>query len=363
MHTIARYRKAHIRRLLLSLLLALVPAFGSQIAGAKAPDGGPSKPPKLFASDAPLTLTLSAPWRELVHDKSAKKRYPGTLEYVDEAGAKRSIPVAFEARGMNRLKVCKFPPIKLIFDKEAAEKTPFRGDKALKLSTHCDNGERWEQYVGKEMLAYRIYNLVTERSFKVRAVSATYVDGADRDGPHVGFLVESDSAMAKRNQLEKLDIVKPRLEQLDSLQNSRFALFEFLIGNTDFAQLAGATADRCCHNSQLIGDHPPATVLAVPYDFDSSGLVDAHYAVPSPVLKIHSNRERVFRGFCANNATLESARAELVKLEPNVLELARGDTHLDARSKAWAADYLSKGFELLRDDAKFASEVTAKCRK
>jgi len=363
MHAIAPSKKANLRRLLLTLLVAAFSAFCPPIACAKPGDGDAPKPPKLFASEEPLTLTLSAPWRELVHDKSAKKRYSGTLEYVDEGGAKRSLPVAVEARGMNRLKVCKFPPIKLIFDKEAVEKTPFRGNKSLKLSTHCDNGERWEQYVGKEMLAYRLYNLATERSFKVRAVSATYVDAADRDGPHVGFLIESDSAMAKRNQLEKLEIVKPRLEQLDSLQNSRFALFEYLIGNTDFAQLAGATADRCCHNSQLIGDHPPTTVFTVPYDFDSSGLVDAHYAVPSAVLKIHSNRERVYRGFCANNATLETARAEFVRLEPKVLELARTDTHLDAHSKAWAADYLSKGFETLRDDAKFASEVTAKCRK
>ena len=351
------------RPMLAALFFAACATLGS--AGAAAAGGDKAKAAKLFSTEAPLTLTLTAPWREFMRNKKSKKPYPGTLEYVDESGAKHSVPVAFEARGMNRLQVCKVPPIKLIFEKEAMEGTPFRGNKSFKLSTHCDSGERWEQYVGKEMLAYRIFNLVTDRSFKVRAVSVTYVDGAEatRDGPHVGFIVEPDSAMAKRNQLEKLEILKPRLEQLDSLQNSRFALFEYLIGNTDFAQLAGATPNHCCHNSQLIGDNPQSTVFSVPYDFDSSGLVDAHYAVPNEVLKIRSNRERVFRGFCANNATLETARREFVRLEPQVLELARSDTHLDAHSKQWAADYLSKGFELLRDDAKFASDVTAKCRK
>ena len=101
----------------------------------------------------------------------------------------------------------------------------------------------------------------------------------------------------------------------------------------------------------------------MPYDFDSSGLVDAHYAEPNAVLKISSNRIRVYRGFCANNATLEPARRELLRLEPQILELARTESRLVPRSKEWVGDYLSKGFEDLRDDGKFAHDITAKCRK
>jgi hypothetical protein len=113
----------------------------------------------------------------------------------------------------------------------------------------------------------------------------------------------------------------------------------------------------------LIGENLQSKLYTVPYDFDSSGLVDAYYAVPNPILKITSNRERVYRGFCANNATLETARREFLRLEPQILELPRKDNRLAAGSKEWTGDYLSKGFEVLRDDAKFAREVTAKCRK
>ena len=348
-----------------SVLMLVALLFAAHPACAAPAGGDQAKSAKLFATEAPLAMTLTAPWREFVRNKSAKKRYPGTLEYVDDSGAKHSMPVAFEPRGHNRLKVCKFAPIKLIFDKEAIKDTPFRGNKSLKLSTHCASDERSEQYVIKEILAYHIYNLVTERSFRVRALSVTYVDSADNshDGPHFGFLVEDDSEMAKRNHLEKLDMPKAPLERLEPLESSRFALFEYLIGNTDFAQLSGPTADRCCHNSVLIGENPQSKLFTVPYDFDSSGLVDAYYAAPNPVLKISSNRERVFRGFCANNATLEPARREFLRLEPQILELARADGRLDARSREWAGDYLSKGFEVLRDDEKFAREVTAKCRK
>jgi hypothetical protein len=352
-------RKVTIVVVLVALLSAAHPAFAGAAGGDQA------KSPKLFATDATLALTLTAPWREFLRNKSAKKRYPGTLEYVDDSKAKHSMPVAFEARGHNRLKVCKFAPIKLIFDKEAIKDTPFRGNKSLKLSTHCASDERSEQYVIKEILAYHIYNLVTERSFRVRALSVTYVDSAEnsRDGPHFGFLVEDDSEMAKRNHLEKLDMPRAPLEQLEPLESSRFALFEYLIGNTDFAQLSGPTKDRCCHNSVLIGENPQSKLFTVPYDFDSSGLVDTYYAVPSPVLHISSNRERVYRGFCANNATLEAARREFLHLEPQILELARADSRLVSGSREYVGDYLSKGFEVLREDGKFAREVTAKCRK
>ena len=359
-----RYPRATVA-LLAGLLFAVHPAFWLETARAASAAGDQAKPAKLFATEAPLTLTLTAPWREFMRNKSAQKRYPGSLEYVDETGAKHSVPAVFQARGHNRLKVCKLPGIKLIFDKDTVEDTPFRGNKSLKLSTHCDNGERWEQYDAKEMLAYHIYNLVTERSFRVRAASVTYVDNVERssDGPHFGFLIEDDSALAKRNHLDRLDMTRLEPEQLDSLEASRFALFEFLIGNTDFAVLNGATPDRCCHNSVLIGANAQSKVIAVPYDFDSSGLVDAHYAVPNAVLHISSNRERVYRGFCANNSALATARTDFLRLEPQMLELARSEPRLVAASKQWVDDYLSKGFDVLRDDAKFARDVTAKCRK
>jgi len=363
MQAIPKY-KATVLGMLVALF-ATHPAFWLTDACAAAAGGDQGKSPKVFTSEATLAMSLAAPWQEFMHNKNAKKPYPATLEYVDESGAKHSVSVAVEARGHNRLKVCKLPPIKLIFEKQAVEGTPFRGNKSLKLSTHCDSGDRWTQYVVKEMLAYHIYNLVTERSFKVRGLSVTYVDSADHssDGPHVGFLLEDDSAVAKRNHLEKLELPAVPLEHLEPLESSRLALFEYLIGNTDFAVLNGPTKDHCCHNTVLIGENVQGKVFAVPYDFDSSGLVDAHYAAPNAVLHTSSNRERVYRGFCADNATLEAARGEFRRLEPKILELARTETGFDARSREWAGDYLTKGFEVLRDDKKFAGDITAKCRR
>lgn len=365
MHATPGYPKVAIGSMLIALLVVAAATFWSGSGRAAAADATTGRPPGLFAAQAPLELTLSAPWRDFMHDKQSKKRYPGMLEYADESGARHAVPLAFEPRGMNRLKVCKLPPIKLVFEKSAVKGTPFRGNKSLKLATHCSNGERWEQYAAREMLAYRIYNLVTERSFRVRPLSVTYVDSVahSSDGPHFAFLIEDDSELARRNGLEKLDVPRIGVAQLEPLQNDRYALFEYLIGNTDWAVLNGPSADRCCHNSRLIGANAQSNVISVPYDFDSSGLVDAHYAVPSPTLGIRSNRERVYRGFCANNGALETARREMLNLQPRILELARAQSRLSDGSRQAVTDYLATGFEVLRDDERFAREVTAKCRK
>ena len=345
------------------MLAALL--FAARAAFAGPAGGDPAKSPKLFATDATLALTLTAPWRDFMRNKNAKTRYPGTLEYADESGTRHSLPVAFATRGHNRLNVCRFPPTRLLFETDAAADTPFRGNKSLKLVRPCNGDERSEQYVIKEMLAYRIYNLITQRSFMVRPLAVTFADssGHGSDGPHFGFLLEDDADLAKREKLDKLDVPRLDLAQLEPQEANRLSLFEYLIGNTDFAELSGPTSNRCCHNTVLFGENLPAKAFAVPYDFDSSGLVDAHYAVPSPILHIHSNRERVYRGFCAINATLETARRETLHLEPQILELVRTERRLTPDSSQAADDYLSKGFELLRDDEKFARELTAKCRK
>ena len=107
MQAVPVHRKATIVVTLLALFFAAIAAFGSASAEAAPAGGEQAKPPKLFATEAPMTLKLTGPWRELMRDKASKKRYKGTLEYVDDAGSKRTMPVAFEARGHNRLKVCK----------------------------------------------------------------------------------------------------------------------------------------------------------------------------------------------------------------------------------------------------------------
>lgn len=325
----------------------------------------PDKSSHAFGPDHTLVLSISAPWHDVTHNKREQAPYQAILEYVDESGSRHSTPLTIERRGLNRQKMCDFPPIKLRLDKKAPERALFGGSRSIKLVPHCKDGEQWEQNVAEEMLAYRFYNLITDRSFKVQPLTISYVDnkGKSVDGPHNAFLIEDDDVLAKRNGLSTVSVSKPALARFEPVEISRFALFEYMIGNTDWAVLSGMSGKPCCHNSVLIGEATKAGLYAVPYDFDSSGLVDAPYAVPNAVLKTNKVTQRVFRGFCAYNSTLEQARREYLQREPQIVELVRNDARLSARSQKVAQDYLAQFFDVLRDDRAFARDITAKCRK
>ena len=82
--------------------------------------------------------------------------------------------------------------MKVHFDKKAMKGTIFRGNKSLKLVTYCDSNSKYEQYIAKEFLAYRIYNLLTDYSFRVRPMQVSYVD-SERGGKPIirfGFFIE-----------------------------------------------------------------------------------------------------------------------------------------------------------------------------
>jgi len=319
----------------------------------------------LFETGDEVELTLSAPWRDIVRDRDNQDPYPAMLHYVDDSGARRSVALTVERRGKTRQRVCRFPPIRLRFDKDDVEGTLFDGNKSIKMVTHCNNGSRWEQYYVLEMLAYPIYNLISERSFRVRPLSVTYhdVDRDKNDGPRFAFLIEDDKLVADRNDLDKYDLVEIRPERLDPLESSRFALFQYLIGNEDWSSLGGPAGDDCCHNAKLVGPESGKPLYALPYDFDSSGLVDAQYAVPNEGLRISNVRQRLFRGFCLHNATLESARAEFLEKRDAIEAIVEGEPRLRPRNRSGAIRYLGNFFDVLEDPRSFERAITNACRK
>jgi hypothetical protein len=247
---------------------------------------------------------------------------------TDRAGETRSVSLTVERRGISRQRVCKFPPIRLRFDKESVKGTVFEGEGALKLVTHCAKGGRWKSYYVLEMLAYRIYNLITDYSFRVRPL---------------------------------LEIEKTHPSRLDATTTSRMALFQFLIGNLDWSALVGP--ENCCHNAKLIGPESGETpFFPIPYDFDSSGFVDAHYAVPPDRLGVRSVTDRYFRGYCTHNRTLPASRQLILDREEEIMALVRDEIRLGERIRNKTLDYLEEFFEVLEDDDEWVDDIVSRCR-
>jgi len=364
------------RILLTAALISLVTLFAMARNAA-----GNTDPPGLFESNQALVLAITAPWRELVKDVEYQGAYPAQIEYTDGFNKTVMLDLTVERRGVKRQQVCKIPPIKLRFEKGTTDGTVFRGQQNLKMVTHCQLSSGYEQYYILEMLAYRIYNLLTDYSFRVRPLTVTYYQtGAENEkesrfsffnkkkseGPVFAFLIEEDKDVANRFDLKNLHIPRISPSQLDSDEAALFALFQFLIGNVDWAATMGPDPEECCHNTKLIGPEPTRVddiLYAIPYDFDSSGLVDSEYAAPPDSLPIRRVTQRLYRGYCAHNSSLDSARKKIIASEQAIYQLFEEEDGLDAGTRNKAIRFLAGFFEIIKDDADFQTQVVEQCRQ
>lgn len=339
------------------------------LISAQAQESGVDRktPTALFSTSDILEVTLTLPWQAIERDEFFDQgAYPAQISFTDDLGKANSLDITTERRGMSRQVVCRFPPIKLRFQKQAVKGTIFHGQKSLKLATHCDSSASVEQYYILEMLAYRMYNLITDFSFRVRPLRVTYVDidNGRSDGPRPAFLIEDDSDIAKRNGQKKLKLGAVSPARLHAQESSNLSLFEYMIGNTDWSALSGPDPEKCCKNIELIGQPADNTpIYAIPNDFDFSGFVDAHYATPSAELPISRVTDRLFLGLCTHNQTLEDAKDRFLAREQDIYALVENEGRLTSDSRKKAISYLGEFFDILRDQNQFEQEVIANCRQ
>jgi hypothetical protein len=329
--------------------------------------------PDLFADDAPpLHFTLTAPFATLAAKaKYSLDAYPASLTLSDGTASAQSFPIQVRPRGISRRKMyCAFPPLYLSFDKSAMHGTPFHGQKKLKLVTFCRPVADYEQRVMLEYLVYRLYNQITPMSYRVRAAEVTYRDGPNAQGvTRFGYLIEDIKDVADRNQREELKGPSHMvsLAQLDAHAAARAALFEFMIGNLDWEQLASAPGEACCHNIKLLAapGATPATareVTPVPYDFDSTGFVDPPYAGPPAGVPVDSLTQRYYRGYCGISAEIPSVAQEYLAHRADMKAAIDRQPGLTAGFRDKADRYLDGFFAIIGDPGRLQSQVIKHCR-
>src|SRR6187551_1711968 len=131
----------------------------------------------LFDSDEVLEIKLKGKFRDLLNDRASAtpKNFPFELSYVNEDSSKIQIPVQIKTRGhFRRMKDnCNYPPLLLQFAKDGPKlKSIFSEQKKIKLVMPCVSDE----YVVREWLVYKLYNLLTPKSFKARLVKLQVED-------------------------------------------------------------------------------------------------------------------------------------------------------------------------------------------
>jgi hypothetical protein len=353
----------------LTLFLSILASpLAAQEEGASAEVPADSAP--LFASHDVLSMRLEGPLERVFEERDPEdpEAYEAVLSWRTVGGGQESQTISLRTRGQFRLqrRTCDFPPLRVNFKKSAVEGTLFAGQDKLKLVTHCQDGrDEYEQYVLQEYLIYRMYNLFTEESFRVRLAQMTYVDSeAKRDSiTKYAFFIEDEDAMAARNGLEVLEVAQLPPEQASRWDLVRFELFQFLIGNTDFDPFAAEPDDEyCCHNAVLIGSILDMLVIPVPYDFDWSGVISARYAKPAEILGIRSVRERRFWGVCRPREEWELTFPVFEKHRQAIYDLFRAQPDLDPDRLEDSLEYFDEFYEIIGDDGRVRREIESPCR-
>jgi hypothetical protein len=256
----------------------------------------------LFTSSDTLTFTLLADFNAVQRDRepTSTKTYPATLVVAGATGVEASIPLQIRTRGHSRRKptTCTFAPLRLEFVSNPVG-TVFEGQRNLKLGTHCRDLGDYEQYVFREYAVYRIFNVLTPRSFRARLAQVRYVNARNQKliAERAALLLEDDDDVARRLEGRAVDQRGVSFRRADADTVNLMMVFEYMIGNTDMSMLA-------LHNIRLVRA-ATGIVYPVPYDFDYSGLVNTRYSVPDPRLGLNSVRSRLYRGPCRTADELE----------------------------------------------------------
>lgn len=316
----------------------------------------------LFASDEPIRLTIQGPISAIVRGaEDSEEAHDGVLRL---AGSPGSYPIRLSARGITRRlkQTCTFPPLRVEFVLPPAAPSLFAGQKRLKLVTHCRSQENFQQYLLLEYSAYRIFNLISPKSFRVRLATVDYAEPNGKVSvTRIGFFIEDFDDVAKRNGTVKAKVAERILStQLEPRQAARLALFEYMIGNLDWSMRAAPKGEPCCHNSRLIVG-PGSWLTPVPYDFDYSGLVDAPYALPPDDFHISSVRTRVYNGFCSLSPEVIAAAADFRARRPAIEALYSQIPGISERTRAKALAYLGEFYNEIATDQTVQAKILKNC--
>jgi hypothetical protein len=255
-----------------------------------------------FLDDKPVEVSFTTDIRKLRNDKRTPAYQPAhiIMQFSDTSIISEDIRV--QTRGVFRKNNCDIASLMLNFKNSFSPKlSPL---KKLKLVGGCNNGFIYDELLLKEYMVYKIQNLLSNMSFRVRLLHITYKDSKQKVKSYTqyAFLIEDISDLAARNNCVEIKNKVFLTEATNRDQMTFVNLFQYMIGNTDWSI-------PNYHNIKLMvpKNDTLAKPYTVPYDFDFCGIVDASYATPAEELGIESVRQRLYRGFSRSYNELKTA--------------------------------------------------------
>lgn len=309
----------------------------------------------LFANNDLLAITLKTDLKKLINAKTEPEYQDGEMTMNG-----KTYPIRLKARGNNRLETCSFPPVTLDFSKAEFDDPSYDQLDKLKLVNSCKMMEEYEQYILREYLIYRSYQLFTDKSFKVKLLRIDYEDTREKISTvtRYGFVIEDEYMLASR--LNGVIIKKEGIRDQASHRETMvmMSIFMYMIGNTDW-NLPTLLNLKLLKLSEVSEPLP----YAIPYDFDYTGMVNAEYAVPSPILGIETLRQRLFWGKCYSEGELRAGVNTFLSRRQELYDLYTSFSYFDKASLDESVAFLDSFYKIIEDEKQWKQVFMKECKE
>jgi hypothetical protein len=250
----------------------------------------------LFEDEKPLEISLRFNMTAYLKVRSKTNYIPAVITIHLSKTDSINADIRLRTRGEFRNKECYYAPIELNFKNAKFGYSDLENISKIKLVPQCNMGSEFENYLLREYLIYKMYNLFTDTSFRARLLTVNYIDTEKKKKPvrQYGFFIEPAEMLAARTNSLAIKSTAVNQKSIFPREMDRVAIFNYMIGNYDWA-----VPNQ--HNIRLLKPLKVDTVqlaLAIPYDFDWTGVVNASYAIPAEITGTTTVRERIFLGVC-----------------------------------------------------------------
>jgi hypothetical protein len=360
-----RFLKIYSFLLLMSVSLVR-PLYGMTDinGGDRTKDDSLKQKINIFGSDDLLDVSLMFNLSGFQKKSEKAGPFDGTIIFHAGQPDSVSVKVSVKHRGEYRFQTCTFPPIQLNFKKSVYAAGDKGKIKKIKLVTHCNPGSGSDDYVLREYLVYKLYSVFTDTSFRVRLLKINYIDTEKKRKPvtQYGFFIEPKETLAARTN--NIEVKAENLNQRHIIPDvmDRVAIFNYMIANWDWS-VPGQ------HNVSIFKSRigPLADLgIAVPYDFDLCGVVNANYGTPAPEMGLSSSRDRKFTGICRDRQTIENELKYFRGKKEQLYSVINEFPLLTQRSKKDITEFLDQFFDQLenqKDTDRLIKEFLENCKK
>jgi hypothetical protein len=298
----------------------------------------------LFENEGILDITLKFDLLTYLR-KKPKDEYLKTEITISDGNDSIKRDIRLRTRGIFRNSHCNFPPIELSFKKVDFGYYDLNHISKLKLVPECKSSVNDEAIVLKEYLAYKLFNVFTDTSFRVRLCRIRYIDSENNHKPSLqyGFFIEPLEILTRRTGTIQVKATRINQKYIRPFDMDRLALFNYMIGNYDWS-IPGQ------HNVKVVKAVDPAIIngIAIPYDFDWSGLVNAYYAIPDESVGVESVKKRLFLGICRKDEVFKKDLIIFNEKKEDLYRIINDFPYLKQREKKEITDYLDEFFSEIK---------------